>query len=403
LSYSVTPKLVKMFDKDVSTALIDMGDHERLFSFSQIPLTRNFNKVVFGGTSNTIDQKLGNQKESWYVVTCISCNDVMATLHKTDDGQILSGFMATGLLALISFYLSGMISAPIKKLAMAATLVGQGNLDSKIEIKSNDEIGKTALAFTEMTNDLKKARAENDALMQENIRAAQLAVLGTLAVGVAHEINNPTQGILNLATMINNAPENSSRSEECSKRIIKESERIASITKNLLFYAKENKHEFTLSNLRALSESALSLIDAKIDKAGVNMELSFPEDIPDVYVIPQMYQQIILNLVDNSYDSLRISKTKESTPIIKVSARIEGSHILVEVSDNGCGMSKEVAEKATKPFFTTKPSNEGTGLGLAIVSEIVAKHRGELFINSIPMESTTVTVKLDLPSNSHDI
>jgi len=239
---------------------------------------------------------------------------------------------------------------------------------------------------------------ERKKLFEESRRNAQLAALGTIVAGVAHEINNPIQGIVNYSEILKTSTENPERIVDIAERILKEGNRIASITRELLDYARDNRNQVAFVNVTDLINSALSLITTKIRRSDIEIVTELGEEIPQMTVNPQGIQQIVINLVDNAYDALRCKESLTSPKMIKIDAwmveRQGKSGLCLEVQDNGIGMTEEVRKKATEVFFSTKPSTEGTGLGLAIVSEIVAKHHGELDIDSCEGEYTKVRIFL---------
>ena len=238
-------------------------------------------------------------------------------------------------------------------------------------------------------------------LMEEYRRATQLAALGTVAAGVAHEINNPNQGILNYATMIKKKPDQARRNVEISERIIRESERITKITRELLDFARDNRNEKELTDICPLVETAIDLIAKKIISQGIRITTNCPESLPEVSVYPQGIHQVVINLVDNAADALQSKEMPSAEKYIKVSCYVtktsKGDQVCLEVADQGIGMPAEVAQKATETFFSTKPSRRGTGLGLSIVRDIVNRHEGMMEIDSVEDEYTKVRIYLPLP------
>lgn len=235
-------------------------------------------------------------------------------------------------------------------------------------------------------------------LQQEQRRSAQLAALGTVAAGVAHEINNPIQGILNYATLIEKHADSSERLRKASSRIVQESQRIATITKNLLSYSKDRRMELTHAKVEQIISDALSLISTKIRNSDILLNLDISPDLPDVYWQSQSIQQVILNLVDNSAQALAMKDNREEEKKITLIANLaeieDQEYIRIIVQDNGLGMSQETIERAFEPFFTTKPSDMGTGLGLSIVNDIVSMHGGTLRIQSKEGQFTRVEIEI---------
>jgi len=235
-------------------------------------------------------------------------------------------------------------------------------------------------------------------IMAEYRRAAQLAALGTIAAGVAHEINNPIQGIMNYAAMIQNKPDQVDRNIDISRRITAESERIAEITKELLDFSRDTHKEKVVSDLTQIVNAAIHLIEKKISKQGIVIETHYMDGLPGIPLYPQRIQQVVINLIDNAADAINSKQLPGVERVISVSCRrvvVEhGGSLCLEVADRGIGMSEEVLSKACETFFSTKPSSQGTGLGLSIVSDIVDRHNGQLEIESVEGEYTTVKVLL---------
>lgn len=245
--------------------------------------------------------------------------------------------------------------------------------------------------------------SERKKIFEEYRRSAQLAALGTIAAGVAHEINNPIQGIMNYATLLKNKPDQANRTVDVSERIIHESERIAEITRELLDFARDDRNRRELSNICCLVESAIDLIEKKVIRQGISIETNCPPGLPEVLLYPQGIQQVVINLIDNASDALQCKAMPIAEKVIKVCCYVievdETRMMRLEVADPGIGMTKAVSEKATETFFSTKPSSRGTGLGLSIVTDIVNRHNGRVEIESVEGEYTKVKVSIPLPED----
>jgi len=263
-----------------------------------------------------------------------------------------------------------------------------------VEVHSSPiQLDKQKLLFSIIHDSTERKR-----LMEERQRSAQLAALGTVAAGVAHEINNPIQGIMNYAQLIQDRPEDKDRVHAFARKVIGESERIAKITQDLLYYSKDTRKEMSQVDLKEVIEGALSLIGTKTKQQNVNIEVNVQDNLGKVLVNPQSIQQIIINLVDNAAAAIEMKDPFPDKKIVLIDAkrREEGPtpFIQLQVQDNGVGMSPEVVEKAQDAFFTTKSAAKGTGLGLSIVRDIVLKHDGELEIDSQEGAYTIITIRL---------
>jgi len=228
----------------------------------------------------------------------------------------------------------------------------------------------------------------------------RLESIGTLASGVAHEINNPINGIMNYAQLIMDAANESSDNVDFASEIIHETERISTIVKNLLQFSRNQKQEVSATNVHDIIESTLSLIRTVIRHDQIDLKVHIPDNMPKVLCISQQIQQVIMNLLTNSRDALN-DKYKEyaENKILSLSCSVvqkdKTDWIRISIKDNGNGIPERIQEKIFNPFFTTKGRDKGTGLGLSLSYGIVKDHGGQL---SFDTEAGVFTqFDLDLP------
>ncbi len=237
----------------------------------------------------------------------------------------------------------------------------------------------------------------------ESRRNGQLASLGELAAGVAHEINNPINGVINYAQLLANRLGGYGPGADIANRIIKEGDRIAVIVRNLLSFARQRKeHKGPVSITEVLDES-LALVRAQLARDGIRLSVELDAALPRVRGLKQQLQQVVLNLISNARYALNNPRGESREKVLEIRGeRLAGqgaSHIRLTFFDNGRGIAAQHLEKVLNPFFTTKPQDQGTGLGLSISHGIVNDHRGQLGIESVEGQFTRVTVQLpaDLP------
>ena len=259
-------------------------------------------------------------------------------------------------------------------------------------IKDEDLVG-VVVVFHDVT--------ERKLLQQQSIRTAQLASLGELAAGVAHEINNPISGVINYTQIILNRHKEDDEEKELLERILKEGERVATIVRDLLFFARESGPEKVLSNIRDVMDDSLSLSAAQIRKEGIHLTVDCAEDLPLVNTRAQQIQQLFLNVLSNARHALgekypSSDKNKKIEISINTIERDGASYVRILVKDYGAGISKQMIERVMHPFVTTKSPGVGTGLGLSISFEIVKKHAGFFWIESVEGESTEVYIELPI-------
>ncbi|MFO7567705.1 MAG: AAA family ATPase [Enhygromyxa sp.] len=237
--------------------------------------------------------------------------------------------------------------------------------------------------------------------LEATIRQQQrLESIGTLASGVAHEINNPVQGIMNYAELIATSPHAGEQAREFAAEIGHESQRVASIVRNLLAFSRqEGDRAPAPARVAEIVEGTLSLIRTVLRKDQIALHLDIPDELPQVRCRVQQIQQVIMNLVTNARDALRARwPDYHEDKRIEIAAtsfeRDARSWVRITVCDQGGGVPEEVVGRIFDPFFTTKGRDQGTGLGLAVSHGIVAEHGGELRLDNRPGESACFRVEL---------
>jgi PAS domain S-box-containing protein len=228
---------------------------------------------------------------------------------------------------------------------------------------------------------------ETRKLEEQLIQSQKIESLGTLAGGVAHEINNPINGIMNYAQLILDRMGEDNPSREFAQEILLETRRIAEIVRNLLTFARHEKQSHSPARLGDIVSSVLSLVQTVIRHDHISLELNVPEELPKLRCRSQQIQQVIMNLMTNARDALN-----ERYPGNYPEKRLRLSAVLIErqgrklvrttVEDSGAGISPDIRDRIFDPFFTTKPKDIGTGLGLSISYGIVKDHGGELSVES---------------------
>lgn len=234
--------------------------------------------------------------------------------------------------------------------------------------------------LTEKKNLERKLEEEH----QKAIYASRMASLGEMAGGVAHEINNPVAIVKGYAEEIEEILKSSSESKiqeaiEAANTIKNTSVRIEKIVRGLRAFSRDAKNDaFTYVKVSELFEDVLALCKEKFRNHGIDLSVKIdPEDL-SLFCISIPIGQVILNLLNNSYDAI------ENTPNAWVrleAKRLPSNYVEISVTDSGPGISKEIQEKIMQPFFTTKAVGKGTGLGLSISKGIVDTHKGSLIVD----------------------
>ncbi len=270
--------------------------------------------------------------------------------------------------------------------------------DDKIwDIRSfpiKDDTGKVK-SVIELARDI----TEKVNLQAGATRTRHLASLGELAAGVAHEINNPINNVINYAQILVDEFTEEQRDLEIPERIMKDGDRIATIVRSLLSFARIRKEEKNIIYLQDLFSDTLSLTAAQIRKDGIFLKVNIPSKFLKVSVHPQQIQQVFLNMISNSRYALnqKYPGTDENKILeIKCEEIVlnDRPYVKIVFQDTGTGIPSSIIDKVINPFFSTKPNRIGTGLGLSISHGIITEHGGKLTINSVEGESTKIVINI---------
>ena len=246
--------------------------------------------------------------------------------------------------------------------------------------------------------------SREESLKVESIRTAQLAAIGELAAGVAHEVNNPINGIINFAQLLLDDAAPESMQSELSTRIVNEGERIANIIDSLLSFARENENELSEVDVREVVNECLSLVDHQLRKEGIKVESNFSCEACRIIGNFMQLQQVVFNAINNSRYALN-ERYPNSSPDKKIiiscdKLQEEGGEIIrTVIRDFGTGIPQGILDKLFEPFFTSKPKGQGTGLGMSISFGIIQNHGGTLSVDSVLNKYTDIII--DIPSSAH--
>ncbi|MDL1963151.1 MAG: ATP-binding protein [Deltaproteobacteria bacterium] len=221
---------------------------------------------------------------------------------------------------------------------------------------------------------------ENKKLENQLVNTEKLASMGTLAAGVAHEINNPLAIILGFADLILEKCEKNSELYQDMKTIERQGLHCKVVVENLLRFARHGEGIYEYCDINKSIRNIMDVVKHSLDMNDIELNLSLAQDLPEVKGDLRQMQQIILNLVNNAAAAMK------NGGILWISSAIDATNekVIVIVRDNGHGIPPEYMDKIFDPFFTTKSEGEGTGLGLSVSHGIISKYKG-----SISCESNT--------------
>jgi signal transduction histidine kinase len=346
-----------------------------------------------------------NKKDSYEAakraeITYQSTHKITSTLLVTTI--LLSAFIAVGL--------ARYITISVHQLVKAARSVAGGNLEVRLEIDSNDEIGHLAHSFNQMTASLREAREKMQKTQILLVRSEKMASLGQLTAGIAHEINNPVnfvssnvnplrRDIAEVFEVLANYEEAVShrqlhaqfkKVEELKKKLdfpylkdeidnllngIQEgAHRTSEIVKGLRSFTRLDEDERKPVDINKAIESTLLMLKHQL-KNRVEVIKDFG-DIPVIMCFPSKLNQAFMNILANA------SQAIEGRGKIFIKTSYDSEIVTISIKDTGKGMTEEVKQHIFEPFFTTKPVGEGTGLGLPITYGIIEEHDGNLEVYS---------------------
>lgn len=300
---------------------------------------------------------------------------------------------------LLAAYLVHHFIRPISAMVFAAQEIAAGNY-RKVEIRTNDEMGYLGEVFNEMV----EALAEKDRRFMENVekrieRTEKLAVLGRLASGIAHEINNPLTGVLAFTDILLETL--SGTEHEADLKVIKsETLRCREIVRGMLDFARETQLEMVRTNLNKIINAVLQVLRNHVSFQNIGIERKLDPDLPDIYVDINQIKSVINNLAVNAADAMpnggSLTITTSTTP--------DRKYVHLRITDTGVGISEENLLKVFDPFFTTKEIGKGTGLGLSVTYGIIKRHNGLINIKSQVGVGTRIDVHLPVnpEEKAHD-
>jgi len=292
------------------------------------------------------------------------------------------------------------------RLGADATLVARDGrripiADSAAPIMDGDRCTGAVIVFQDITE--RKRIEEEKARLEATLRQTQkLEAIGTLASGVAHEINNPLMGVMGYAEILQQRIDEP-KQKEYIDGILEESHRIAEIVRSLLHFARQDDADFTVISASRIVMDALRLVRTVFRHDLIEIRTIFHEDVPEITCRPGQIQQIIVNLMTNARDALneRYAGADPNKRIDLTVSRLvdeEGDWVRLTVEDTGHGIAPEFRERVFDPFFSTKPRDVGTGLGLSVCHGIAKEHQGRLLLDSEVDRFTRM--HLDLPVNA---
>jgi signal transduction histidine kinase len=325
----------------------------------------------------------------WRFIAQVPAADVLGPLRELRTLSLVLELVFVALLVATAFFVARDIVAPLHRLVAATRRVGEGDLDVRVSVRERDEVGELGRAFNEMTSALADTTARVRQLHQREIeRASQLATVGELASGVAHEIRNPVVGVSNGLDLVRRRVGDDPTLVPIIDEMGRQLSRIGQTLQGLLAFARPATPTLAPVSGNNVVERAVRLVRPAAQHADVTINVGLAPDLPRLLVDEEMLYQALVNVLMNAV---------EATPAggqIHVRTRQSDGDLVIGIADTGRGIPAADLEHVFKPFFTTR--HTGTGLGLPISREIVQRHAGQLTLESRDGEGTTVSIRLPL-------
>ena len=293
----------------------------------------------------------------------------------------------------VSYLLGNSIIKPIQSLVSASHILAEGDLSHRVECKSKDEIGELARTFNFMANSIKERDEQLKEYTERKIMESErLAIVGQLAAGVAHEINNPLGSILIYSNLLLEDMKEENLTKENLKKIVEQTTRCKEIVKGLLDFSRLTIAEMKFTNVHEIINNVLSLVKNQSMFQNVDIITDFNQSLPVIMLDKAKIQQVFINILLNAVESM----DGQGKLTIETCYSADGKFLNVNFTDTGYGIKKENMRKIFDPFFSAGHKPHSTGLGLSISYGIIKKHKGNISVKSKVGKGSTFTVSLPI-------
>jgi two-component system, NtrC family, nitrogen regulation sensor histidine kinase NtrY len=317
----------------------------------------------------------------------VSDGDMARVLRTVTLSSAALSLLALVLVVLIGLLVARRTARDLDQLVAGSLAAARGDLDHRVPVRSEDEIGAVARAFNFMMEDLKTSK-------ERLVIAERIAAWQEIARRLAHEIKNPLTPIQMAMDTLRKTwrkqhPSFGEILEESTTTVMEEADRLKKIVSEFSGFARMPKPEFQRLDLNELVRSALALY-----QGAAPIEIQLVPHLPRIDADKNQLNQVVLNLVENARDA--IGQRGEGR--ITVSTRLgeASDRVMLVVEDNGPGIPGDLKDKVFAPYFTTKHGKGGTGLGLAIVHRIVSDHGGRIAVADAPGGGARFAIELPL-------
>ena len=319
------------------------------------------------------------------------------------SAAMLVGGAGILLAILLSSWAAARVTRPVEQLATAAREVAAGNLNTQVDVTSQDEVGELAEAFNRMTRELLEQK-------ERLVQTERVAAWRELARRLAHELKNPLFPLqLTVENLIRAYEQSPQLFEEIfregSATLLAEINNLKQIIARFSEFSKMPQPQLQQVRVNDLVNGVMRLFQAQLQSrngGGIECRADLQEDLAPVAADPDLLHRAVSNLVLNAMDAM------PQGGILTLRTRQNLDRQYIEVSDTGVGLTREECERLFTPYYTSK--QHGTGLGLAIVQSVVSDHGGTISVQSEPGKGTTFLIELPInldklraPKESHSV
>jgi len=309
--------------------------------------------------------------------------------------------------AILCIILWSIVLKPLIRLTGGMQRVSSGDISQKINIQSDDEIGRLASTFNTMTDELTIARQRMEEWTQtleeevykqtrvikqtqdKLIQAEKMAALGRVTADIAHEIRNPLTALGGFGRRLLKSA-TSKNQKKYAEVIVSESDRLEQVLKDVLIYSRNVRTDFEKDSVNGIIAKSIDLYQNICEEQTIAVKAQYNTDLP-VLLQKDQVQQAANNLITNAIDAMSDGGTLTISTELEKANHIE--YVAVNVQDTGKGIPADKLPLVFEPFFTTKRIGQGTGLGLSICKKIVEEHGG--FIKA--KNGTGLTISMFFP------
>jgi signal transduction histidine kinase len=324
----------------------------------------------------------------WVIVLQQPLPEIYAYLYR----NIYLAVLLTGVICIVTVlvgwrYVKRFLT-PLESLHHQVQRISKGDLEHKISVTSEDEIGELGHAFNHMTDALIDYIQREIETAKDLVHARNLAVLGTTSSKVTHEVGNLLNNVGMTLRMLKQETL-SPKGEKALELLEKESLRVREFIHSFLQFAKKPELRLTETSMVSVVNEVVTALKPEADQRNICFELDWPDDLPRVNIDSGLFYQAFTNLVKNSLEAI------SGSGFICIKGYIETEHFCVQIEDTGSGIDTEILEYIFDPFISTK-GKKGTGLGMSIVKTIVEAHSGTIDVHNRAQKGTQVTLRIPI-------